>query len=191
MKTLKISFLAFATIMVVSCEKKTATTTAEMGAETADASTTQTVKPEDNIKTANATTSTANNEDAPIFTMESDVYDFGDVQAGSKTDKIVEFTNTGNAPLVITAAKASCGCTVPEFDKEPIAPGAKGTLKVSYKAPATNGKQTKTVTLTTNTATGTDRFKITANVVGGNEKQAPKPPVQAPKRELPAPNLGQ
>lgn len=193
MKTLKLTLLALATVMVVSCEKKTETAAVVEGTETAEVTTNETTSMETNSPAlADASvTQTATTGAAPVFTMSNTTYDFGDVQANSTTERVVEFTNTGDAPLVITAAKASCGCTVPEYDKEPIAPGATGSLKVSYKAPGTNGKQTKTVTLTTNTAAGTERFKIAANVVGGAERQAPKPPVQQPARELPAPKLGQ
>lgn len=191
MKTLKLTLLALATVFVVSCDKQTETTTTAGNTDVATAenlNTDATPALADASVTPAATTNAA---DAPVFTMTSDTYDFGDVQANSTTERVVEFTNTGNSPLVITAAKASCGCTVPEFSKEPIAPGGTGTLKVSFKAPATNGKQTKTVTLTTNTASGTDRFKVAANVVGGSQSAPAPAPVQQAPRTLPAPSLGQ
>jgi hypothetical protein len=66
-----------------------------------------------------------------------------------------EFKNTGNEPLIITNAKGSCGCTVPDWPKEPIAPGATGVIKVRYD---TNrpGPINKSVTISTNVTTGKD-----------------------------------
>ncbi|MDO5655719.1 MAG: DUF1573 domain-containing protein [Flavobacteriaceae bacterium] len=189
MKTLKLTFLAMATLLVVSCDKKSETIT-ETGLETAEVSTAP-ANTNGGIEMATPVATTTNAADAPVLTLSSETYDFGDVQANSTTERIIEFTNTGNSPLVITNAKATCGCTVPEYSKEPIAPGAKGSMKVSYKAPNTNGKQTKTVTLTTNTASGSERFMITSNVVGGNSAPQPPMPIQQAPRELPAPNLGQ
>ena len=79
-------------------------------------------------------------------------HDFG---AFSESSPVVEhtftFTNTGDAPLVINQAIASCGCTIPEYTKQPIAPGQKGTLKVTYNGKGKiPGHFKKTVTVRTN-----------------------------------------
>lgn len=81
------------------------------------------------------------------FTKE--VHDYGTVKYGGNGTCTFEFKNTGNAPLIISRAQGSCGCTVPEWPKEPIAPGAKGTLTVKYdtKRP---GPINKSVTITSN-----------------------------------------
>lgn len=73
------------------------------------------------------------------------------------------FKNTGKVPLVITNATSSCGCTVPEYPKEAIAPGESGAIKVVYNG---SGKDaiSKTVTLTTNTEQGTELLTIKAFV---------------------------
>ena len=187
MKTLKITLFALATVLVVSCNKEAETT----AVVTDDVAT--------DVQDVESAPAMASNETlaentvpgaAPILTLESSVYDFGDVQANSTTEREAEFTNTGESPLIIKSAKASCGCTVPEYSETPIAPGEKGSLKVSFKAPATNGKQTKTVTLTTNTSQGVEKFNVSANVVGGNST-APRPVSQPQAQTLPAPNLGQ
>lgn len=91
---------------------------------------------------------------APVLTFESETYDFGNLPAGAKVDHYFKFTNTGKSPLVIKDAKGSCGCTVPEFPKEPIAPGKTDSIKITYDAGSQKGRQQKTVTLTTNTAKG-------------------------------------
>ncbi|MCF8417038.1 MAG: DUF1573 domain-containing protein [Crocinitomicaceae bacterium] len=81
------------------------------------------------------------------FTKET--HDYGTVKYGADGTCTFEFKNTGNAPLIISNAKGSCGCTVPEWPKEPIAPGAKASIKVKYD---TNrpGVINKNVTITSN-----------------------------------------
>ena len=85
----------------------------------------------------------------PALTFETTEVDYGVIEQNSEPYRSFNFTNTGDAPLIITNAKGSCGCTVPEYPKEPIAMGESNVIKVRY---ATNriGKFTKTVTLTTN-----------------------------------------
>lgn len=187
MKTIKLTLVAFSALFVLSCNKQNATDKTEKAAETKEVAAIDGVQKATPV--VDDTAAKVADADAPVLTLESDTYDFGDVQASAKNERVIEFTNTGKSPLLIKSAKASCGCTVPEYSKEPVAPGEKGTLKVSYKAPGTNGKQTKTVTLTTNTAKGTERFKITANVIGGQERKKPAAPKSAPAKKLPAPKL--
>lgn len=78
-----------------------------------------------------------------------DTHDYGNVKNGGNGKCSFTFTNTGTEPLIIQTAKGSCGCTVPEWPKEPIAPGAKGTIRVKYD---TNrpGPINKNVTITSN-----------------------------------------
>ncbi len=91
-------------------------------------------------------------------------HDFGTIKQDTENAYIFKFTNTGDKELVITNAKGSCGCTVPEYPKEPIAPGAEGEIKVVYKPGKQKGKQTKTVTLTANTEPAQTLLTISANV---------------------------
>ena len=81
--------------------------------------------------------------------FESKVIDYGTIEHNSDGLRKFIFTNNGNDPLLIKGAKASCGCTVPDYPKDEIKPGEQGEIKVKY---ATNrvGKFTKTITLTTN-----------------------------------------
>ncbi|RLZ12716.1 DUF1573 domain-containing protein [Faecalibacter macacae] len=106
---------------------------------------------------------------APVMALTEATHDFGDVKANEKVQAYVKFTNNGKSPLIIQDASATCGCTVPEFPKTPIAVGATDSIKVEYTAGNMNGKQQKTVTLVTNTANGTEQFNISANVVGASE----------------------
>jgi len=96
--------------------------------------------------------------------FESDSYDFGELPKGAKVDHFVKFTNTGKSPLIIKNAVGSCGCTVPVWPKEPIAPGASDSLKITYDAGSQRGRQQKTVTLTTNTVKGKEVWTFTATL---------------------------
>lgn len=87
--------------------------------------------------------------DGAGLVMESDLIDYGTIAKNADGKREFVFTNNGNKPLIITNAQGSCGCTVPTWPKEPIAPGAKGVIGVKYATDRV-GPFTKTVTLTTN-----------------------------------------
>ncbi len=91
-------------------------------------------------------------------------HDFGKIKQDTENKKIFKFTNTGSEPLVISNAVGSCGCTVPAYPKEPIAPGATGEIEVVYKPGKQKGSQSKTVTITANTEPKTTRLSISADV---------------------------
>lgn len=77
-------------------------------------------------------------------------YDFGTVSHGEKLAYTFIYKNTGNIPLVIYSARADCGCTVPEYDNKPVAPGKEGNLKAVFNTQGFRGYQTKTIQVTTN-----------------------------------------
>ncbi len=91
-------------------------------------------------------------------------HNFGVIKQDTENEHVFEFTNTGDNPLIIENAKGSCGCTVPEYPKEPIMPGEKGEIKVVYKPGKQQGTQNKTVTITANTLPKDTRLTISANV---------------------------
>lgn len=91
-------------------------------------------------------------------------HDFGKVKQNSENNYVFKFTNTGKEPLLISDAKGSCGCTVPEYPKEPIAPGATSEIKVVYKPGGQQGNQSKTVTVTANTDPPQTLLSISADV---------------------------
>jgi hypothetical protein len=78
-------------------------------------------------------------------------HDFGNIKQDSENKYVFKFTNTGNEPLIIESATGSCGCTVPNYPKQPIAPGATGDIEVEYKPGKQENAQTKTVTIVANT----------------------------------------
>jgi hypothetical protein len=86
---------------------------------------------------------------APAFSWRLTAYDFGKIPLNKPVTHEFKFTNTGNAPLVISSVRASCGCTVTEYSKDPIAPGTEGFIKATYDA-AKVGVFTKTVTVNAN-----------------------------------------
>tara|TARA_Y100000589_G_scaffold332344_1_gene392097 strand:- start:68118 stop:68642 length:525 start_codon:yes stop_codon:yes gene_type:complete len=92
-------------------------------------------------------------------------HDFGDIYQDSKNEYVFKFKNTGNEPLIIENAVGSCGCTVPEYPKEPIKPGEEGEIKVVYSPGKQKAQQQKTVTITANTDPITTQLKIKANVL--------------------------
>lgn len=99
----------------------------------------------------------------PEMTFEETEFDFGTIEQGEAQEHTFTFTNTGKAPLVITNASSSCGCTVPTWTKEPVAPGEKGEMLVKFNGSGQN-QVTKTVTVTANTEAGKEQIKIKAFV---------------------------
>ncbi len=103
----------------------------------------------------------------PLTTISfnEDTHDFGNIKQNSTDNKhVFKFTNKGSNPLIISNAKGSCGCTVPQFPKEPIAPGETGDIVVVYKPGKQKGNQRKTVTVTANTDPPDTRIAISAIV---------------------------
>ncbi|WP_222984709.1 DUF1573 domain-containing protein [Flagellimonas meishanensis] len=116
----------------------------------------------DNVATANDRDEAQ--KQLPVMTFEKSEHDFGTIESGTPQETTFKFTNTGNAPLIITDAKSSCGCTVPEYPRNtPIAPGESGELLVKFNGSGQN-QVTKTVTVTANTEKGTELLRIKAFV---------------------------
>jgi Protein of unknown function (DUF1573) len=102
-----------------------------------------------------------------------EVHDYGNIKNGANGTCTFVFTNTGTADLVIESAKGSCGCTVPEWPKEPIAPGAKGEIIVKYDTKRT-GAINKQVTIISNAGNEpTKVLKIKGNVAPPAEGASP------------------
>jgi len=118
------------------------------------------------VQTDNVAVAAERDESAkqvPVMEFEKSEHDFGIIEQGTPQETIFTFTNTGNAPLVITNATSSCGCTVPNPPKEAIAPGEKGELVVKFNGSGQN-QVTKTITVVANTAKGSELLRIKAFV---------------------------
>jgi hypothetical protein len=103
-------------------------------------------------KTTKTTTAALPKVEGAGMVFASETIDYGTVAANSDGKREFVFTNNGNKPLIITNATGSCGCTVPTYSKEPIAPGAKGVIGVKYDTSRAGQPFTKTVTITSNAA---------------------------------------
>lgn len=108
----------------------------------------------------------------PTMTFEAGQFDFGTIDQGTNVEHVFKFKNTGDAPLMIVNAKSSCGCTIPEYTKEPVAPGSEGQLLVKFNGSGQN-QVSKTVTLTTNTKSGSETLTIKAFVTPKTGAAAP------------------
>ena len=80
-----------------------------------------------------------------------DTHDYGSIKYDADPYCTFEFKNTGNEPLIISNAKGSCGCTVPEWPKDPIKPGQSAAIKVKFDSTKKEKDQEKSVTITANT----------------------------------------
>ena len=89
---------------------------------------------------------------AQEISFEKEIHDFGTFEQHGNGTYEFKFTNTGDAPLIISNSKGSCGCTVPVWPKEPIAPGASNVIKVKYDTKRV-GAFNKSVTITSNAKT--------------------------------------
>jgi predicted small secreted protein len=105
--------------------------------------------------TGNASTTTADSAakaaNAPIAKFEKESHDFGKITEGDKVSYDFKFTNTGKSPLIITNARATCGCTTPVWPKAPVKPGESGVIGVTFNSAGKSGLQDKQITITANT----------------------------------------
>ncbi len=101
-------------------------------------------------------------------------HDFGNISEGTQASVEFSFTNTGNAPLVLSSVQASCGCTTPEWTKDPIMPGQSGKIKAVYNSTGRPGTFTKSITVNSNAKNGTIVLTIKGNV------EAKKPETASP-----------
>ena len=107
---------------------------------------------------------TAVDKNAPELKFDIETYDFGTIKQGDKVTHDFDFVNTGKEPLVISQATGSCGCTVPQWPKEPVAKGSKATIHVEFNSTGKMGMQDKTVTITSNSKSGQKVLHLKGNV---------------------------
>ncbi|OIQ27944.1 MAG: hypothetical protein BM564_11140 [Bacteroidetes bacterium MedPE-SWsnd-G2] len=101
--------------------------------------------------------------------FEEKTIDYGTIEKGADGVRVFKFTNTGDAPLIISKVKSSCGCTVPKKPKEPILPGQTGEIEVKYDTNRVNPIR-KTITVISNAETPTVALKIKGLVVDSSKK---------------------
>lgn len=96
--------------------------------------------------------------------FKTDVIDYGTIEKGADGVRVFEFTNTGNAPLIISKVSSTCGCTVPKKPEGPILPGQNGEIQVKYDTQRVNPIR-KTITVLSNAETPTVALKIKGDVI--------------------------
>ncbi len=99
----------------------------------------------------------------PVMTFDTRDHDFGTIARGTKVEHLFEFTNTGDAPLILSDARGTCGCTVPELTREPIMPGERGSVLVSFDGSG-SGQRNNSVTINANTQRGSETIMVRAFV---------------------------
>lgn len=107
---------------------------------------------------------TKKNEDKAIIEFEFTTHDFGKVYQGKSVSCEFNFTNKGKAPLVLSSVQPGCGCTTPEWPKEPIMPGQKSKIKAIYNPGSYKGKFGKGITVQSNAENGSVLLSIKGTV---------------------------
>ena len=110
----------------------------------------------------------------PVMLFEEEVHDFGKITQGEKVSYSFKFKNTGKSNLVIASAQGSCGCTVAQPPKEPIAPDSEGKIDVVFDSNGKSGSNQKTVTVITNCEPNTKILTIKAEVIVPTENEPNK-----------------
>ena len=98
-------------------------------------------------------------------------FKFGSIHEGDKVQHVFMLKNTGTKPLIIANAWGSCGCTVPEYPKEPIAPGAESQVKVTFNSTGKHGEQHKSVTMQMNTIRHNEEVFLSGEVLPKTDKK--------------------
>ena len=96
-------------------------------------------------------------------------YDFGKINEGDVVSTLFRFTNTGKNPLIITSAKGSCGCTVPNWPHYPVKPGKTDEIGVEFNSSGKKGEEDKTITVSANTSPANTTLTIRATVIPKNK----------------------
>ena len=150
------------------------TTTAQTKAKTKKAKTTKTVAPAKTVTVTEAKTQPSKVSGAGMI-FESETIDYGTIPHNADGKREFVLTNNGDKPLIISNAQGSCGCTVPTYPKEPIAPGAKAVIGVKYATDRVGTFQ-KSVTITSNAeGAATKVLTIKGNVLPDEtKKEEPK-----------------
>ena len=138
--------LCVISLLTVSCRQKTADVDVDL------------------IHNSHSASGIQDKEPMPVITFDNDLHDFGRLSAGESISYSFHFRNTGNADLIISAASATCGCTVADYPKDRIAPGGEGYVTVTFKSAGKSGQQFQEVTVVTNAQPSRVKLKITAQV---------------------------
>ena len=154
-------------LLLIACSSENGGDADASANDAAAAAPQETAAPDTKMDAARETATAPEAADAgptTTITFAENAWDFGTIDEGDAVTHIFKFTNTGDEPLIIDRCKGSCGCTVPQCPKEPIAPGEEGEIEVKFNSKGKKNKQTKTVTINANTVPEQTRITISANV---------------------------
>jgi hypothetical protein len=104
----------------------------------------------------------------PVMTFEKPEVDYGTIPQYSDPVRKIKFKNTGTAPLIIKEAASSCGCTIPQYQREPVMPGGVGEIEIRYETHRL-GQAQKSITFKTNEPTEQRILVVKVNVVDKEE----------------------
>ena len=162
MKRISLLMLS-ATMLMVSCKKDDASSKIDNATGEIAPADPNAVNPEPKLAAPEVNTNPAPKPvdgKYPQMSLYEKEFNFGSINQGDKVEHTFTFKNTGEADLIISDARASCGCTVPEYPKDPIKPGEEGKLKVTFNSAGKSGHTMKTVTITCNTEKGVELINI-------------------------------
>ncbi|MCD0479541.1 DUF1573 domain-containing protein [Chryseobacterium sp. LC2016-29] len=113
---------------------------------------------------AEAAAPVKSNQPTTTIALSESNFDFGTIKKGSKVNHVYEITNTGTTPLIISEVKPGCGCTAPEFTKDPIMPGKKGKITLSFDSTNFDGSVQKYADVFANVENAPIKLTFNANI---------------------------
>lgn len=110
-----------------------------------------------------------NTDGLPAFEFKNRTHDFGVIIEGEKVSYTFKYKNVGGSDLILRSAKGSCGCTVPKWSREPLAPGQEAEIEVIFSSAGRKGSQRKTITLLANTQPNKEILTIIGEIISPND----------------------
>lgn len=164
-KTLSIIALSIIGFGLVSCKKENKETQGADAVATDSTATTTTPADSSTVALGSAETpAPASNQPLTTIALSESNFDFGQIKKGDKVQHVYEVTNTGTNPLVISEVKPGCGCTAPDFTKEPIMPGKKGKITLHFDSTNFDGAVNKYADVFANVEKTPIKLTFTANI---------------------------
>lgn len=112
---------------------------------------------------------------APEITFEKTTFDFGDIKQGQVVNASFKFKNTGKSPLILQNVQTSCGCTVPQWPKDPIGAGKTSEMNATFNSAGKMGQQNKVITVFSNGKNSQTQVSIICNVLPADPTPAVAP----------------
>ncbi len=108
-------------------------------------------------------------------------HDFGTIKQGEKVEYVFEYTNTGQAPLILSNVQTTCGCTASEWSRAPLPPGQTGKLKATFNSAGKMGRQNKVISIFSNAVNPEERVSLVVSIVPADAAPLPDQKVDLPK----------